>query len=79
MSRSWIHRSTLGVARKLFFASAVVLALIGTGGVAQACGGVGEPPCTDLDTPEISVGVVAGALTLLAGGALLLRSRLRPE
>jgi hypothetical protein len=55
-------------ARHLLFAGAVALLVADWSGAARA-----DQP----DTPEIGLGAVGGAMTLLAGGLLLLREGLR--
>jgi hypothetical protein len=60
-------RLAAGATRSGLFAAALALLFVSWGGVAQA----GEP------VPEISPGAIGGALTLLSGGLLLLRERLR--
>jgi hypothetical protein len=67
MNSNWLRRSAAAAARGCLFAGAAALLLVGWGGVARA----GE------DVPELSPGAIGGALTLLSGGLLLLRERLR--
>jgi hypothetical protein len=62
-----LKRAATGAARHLLFAGAVALLLVSWGGVAQAFH----------EVPELSPGAIGGAMTLLAGGLLLLRERLR--
>jgi hypothetical protein len=58
-------------ARTVLLCGAVVLILAGTAGVALAGGG--------FDVPELSPGAIGGAMTLLGGGLLLIRERLRSQ
>jgi len=57
-------------ARHILFAGAVALLLAGWSGVSQAGDSLGS-------VPEINLSAVGGAMTLLSGGLLLLRERLR--
>jgi len=66
MNPKWLRRFA-AAARGGLFAAAVALLFADWPGVAQAI----EP------VPELSPGAIGGALTLLAGGLLVLRDRLR--
>lgn len=64
----------ISLTRHALLAAAVAALLVGWSGVALAVvpGGGG-----DNDVPEISLGAVTGAMTLLSGGLLLARESLR--
>jgi hypothetical protein len=66
-----VKRIAAGMGRRGLIAAAVALLLVGWGGVVRADEGGPRP------VPELSPGTISGALTLLAGGLLLLRDRLR--
>jgi hypothetical protein len=73
MRPEWLGKFATVAARKLLLAGAVALLLVAWSGVAMANppGGGGD------DVPEINPGLMGSAATLLAGGVLLLRDRLR--
>jgi hypothetical protein len=68
-----VLKRVVGTARACLFAGAVALLLASWGGVARADGDEGGGN----NTPEISLGALGGAMTLLAGGLLLVRESLR--
>lgn len=63
----------ISITRHALLAAAVAALLVGWSGVALATGGTGGGD----DVPEISLGAVTGAMTLLSGGLLLARESLR--
>lgn len=64
-----VLKRVVPVARHILFAGAVALLWAGWGGTALA----GK----HFSVPELSPGSVGGAMTLLAGGLLLVREQLR--
>ena len=64
-----LARVVMDIAHKGLFIALVALSIMSSSGVARADLAV--------PTPEISIGAAGGAMTLLTGGLLLIRERIR--